>query len=311
MKYKDWSDWRVPCSSISNIMSRPKGANPVTHKESSRVAKLEAKDERTEQDDEFLERMRQKEQRFLNPELSETAIRLLVRRYAWEKYNKRVVSLDFGRSAVQKGNIMEDQAIEIVSGLDGLRYTKELCPINNDYLFGICDVFYAGHRKIIDVKASWNIYTFMPNLLTPVTQSYWYQMQGYMELYDADVAEVCYVLVNTPAHLISREREKFADKYMSGEITREKYEEAMEGLTYSFDYDKIPIKRRVIRQEIPRFPDVIPLIYNNVIKCRSWLNEFEKIHTLNKKIIIQPDLYVTKKEDDHSESDPTDPRSGD
>lgn len=311
MKYKDWSDWRVTCSSISEIMSRPRGANLPTKGELRKVDTISKKEELNESDVAYIDEIRRKEARFLDPELSATAIKHLIRRYSWEKYNKRVVSIDQARSATRKGNILEEEAIRIVSSLDKLTYKKEECVINNDYLIGICDVFHNGGRKIIDVKASWNIYTFMPNLLSTVSKSYWFQMQGYMELYDADVAEVCYVLVNTPPHLIALERSKMNDRYMMGEITREKYEEGMEGLDHSFDYDKIPLKRRVIRQEIARSKEIVPLIYRNVSKCREWLNGFERIHVANKKIIIPPDRYVKLQKDDNSEPDPTDPREGD
>jgi hypothetical protein len=309
MKYKDWSDWRVTCSGISEIMVRPQGAKPPTKSELKKIDAILNKEETTEADVLFLLQMEEKEARYKNPELSATAIKHLIRRYSWEKYNKRVVSIDYARSTARKGNIMEDEAIEIVSNLDKEKYVKEQGVIGNDYLNGVCDVFHTATRKIIDVKASWNIYTFMPNIITPITDNYWYQMQGYMEIYDADVAEVCHVLVNTPPHLIMRERERLADKYMTGEITKDKYDSGMEGLDHSFDYNKIPVKRRVIRQEILRHRDVIPLIYSNVNKCRLWLNEFEKIHILNKKIIIPPDKYVkSQKDEDNPEPDTADPR---
>lgn len=307
MKYKDWSDWRVTCSGISEIMVRPKGAKPPTEKQQKRIELLSGKEELNPSEASFLEEMRVKQDRFVDPELSVSAIKHLIRRYSWEKYNKRVVSIDQARSTTRKGNMMEEEAIAIVSALDKQQYSKEQCMVSNEYLLGICDVFHNGGRKIIDVKASWNIYTFMPNLINPVDTSYWYQMQGYMELYDADVAEVCYVLVNTPPHLIAREREKMADKYMTGEITKDKYDEGMTSLDHSFDYDKIPLKRRVIRQEISRYKEVLPLIYRNVDKCRLWLKEFEKIHILNHKIIIPPDKYVQPQKDDNSESDTPDP----
>lgn len=309
MKRKDWSDWRVACSGINEIMVRPKGATKVSDKEQSKIDAILKKPEVSAAETIFLDKMKKKEERFYNPELSVTAVKHLIRRYSWEKYNRRIASIDYARSSLRKGNILEDEAIQIVSSLDKQSYSKEKCAISNDYLTGVCDVFHAGSRKIVDVKASWNIYTFMPNMIEPVSSSYWYQMQGYMELYDADVAEVCYVLVNTPPHLIAAERSKLADKYMMGEITRDKYDEGMEGLDHSFDYNKIPLKRRVIRQEIARFKEVLPLIYRNVLKCRVWLNKFEKIHTLNRKIIIPPDKYVQpQKDDDNSESDSSDPR---
>lgn len=312
-KHKDWSDWRVLCSGISEIMVRPKGATPVTGKERARLEKLLQKEDPKDNEATFIEAMRAKDKRFKNPELSATAIKFLMRRYAWEKYNKRVVSIDAARTAAMKGQIMEAEAIEIISSIDKQKYVKECDIIKNDHLIGICDVFHGAGRKIIDVKANWNIYSFLPNHQNQIDSNYWYQMQGYMELYDADVAEVCFVLVNTPAHLIQRERERHADRFLTGEISKDKYIELMEGIGHSFNYNKIPIRKRVIRQIIPRHKPVMPLIYDRVAKCREWLNNFEEIHASNEKIIVLPDEYVGSyiQQEDNFEHNPSDPREDD
>jgi hypothetical protein len=302
MKLKDWSNWRVSCSGISEIMSRPKVPS-VTARERQRLDKINAKEDVTVDDEAFVDYIRAKQARFDDPELSVTATKHLIRKYSWEKYNRRVASIDFARSATRKGTILEEEAIEIVSTLDNQQYKKEQGIVGNEYIYGVCDVFHSTKRKIVDVKASWNIYSFMPNYISPVSVSYWYQMQGYMELYNADIAEVCYVLVNTPSHLITLERGKLADKYLTGEITKDKYDEGMEGLEHAFDYDKIPIKRRVIRQVIKRHSPTLPLIYSKVIKCRAWLSDFEKIHMNNHPIIISPDRYAKQGEEDNIELD--------
>lgn len=308
MKYKDWSDWKIACSCISEIMVRPKGAVPITTREQRRLSSLAEAKELADSDIEFMERMRLKDERFRDPELSTTAIKHLLRRYSWEKYNKRVASIDAAHSAAKKGNLLEEEAIEVISSIDKAKYRKEQGTLSNDFLLGVCDVFHADNRKIIDVKASWNIYTWMPNHITPVDIGYWFQMQGYMELYDADVAQVCYVLVNTPHHLVIREREKLSDRFLMGEISKEKFEDGMMGLSHAFDYNKIPIKRRVIRQTIHRHREIIPVIYSKVIKCREWLNEFERIHINNKEIIVEPERYVKYQKEDNPESDSADSR---
>jgi len=125
MKYKDWSDWRVPCASINEIMVRPKGVNPITLRERKKLETIAEKDELLDSDKEFVARMIAKDEKFKNPGLSSTAIKYLMSRYAWDRYNKRIASIDTARSATKKGNLMEDEAIEIVSGLDGHKYIKE------------------------------------------------------------------------------------------------------------------------------------------------------------------------------------------
>ena len=131
-----------------------------------------------------------------------------------------------------------------------------------------------------------------------------------MELYDVDYGEICFCLLNTPFDLVERERVKTLTKYVLGEIEREKFEEEMENLEISYNCDKIPLKRRVIRYRIDRCREIVPRIYSRVEKCREWLNDFERTHVLNKKIITLSEEYVHAKES-NPESDTADVREGD
>jgi hypothetical protein len=312
MKRKDWSKWKVACSGISQIMSRPRNAKPLTKNEQDKLNALILKTEPTDKEYAALEKLFAKDERSRNYELSSVAISYLTRRYAWEKYNKRLPQSGWQGSAVEKGNLLELEAIDILSKLDAKKYEKTNEKTENDYMIGVCDVIHPSKKKIIDVKTSWNINTFLPYQTRPIELSYWFQMQGYMELYDADEAEVCFVLVDTPPHLIEREREKITTRYMIGEINRDKYDDYMDSLSHAFTYNQIPIKRRVIRHVVPRFREIVKVIYGRVDKSRVWLNEFEDIHTKNQKIVLPADYYVkNQSKQDNSDADAGDFREGD
>jgi hypothetical protein len=305
MKYKDWSDFLAQCSGIGKIMSRPKDATHPPKKDVTRMNKIMLKEELSDEDNAFIQYYEARERRAADPELSSTAIKYLIGRYAWEKYGKRTPSYGFTSSPAEKGNRLELEAIEMLSQLDKKPYGKSMEKVKNDFLIGQCDVFHKPGRKIMDVKVSWNINKFLGYHESPLERTYWYQMQGYMELYDADEAEVCFVLVNTPQDLVIREKEKLNDKYLRGEITRDKYNDDSEILSFALNYNNMPLKRRVIRQKIERYKDIMPLIYNNVLKCRLWLNEFEKTHLLNKTLHTLPEHYINN----NAKEDNTDPDS--
>ena len=78
--------------------------------------------------------------------------------------------------------------------------------IENDYLVGRCDIFHPKDDKIIDTKISWNVNSFLKSRTSTLSAKYWYQMQGYMELYNVNNAEVVFLLLNTPPELIEREK---------------------------------------------------------------------------------------------------------
>lgn len=308
MKYKDWSEFKIWVSTIHDIVKPPKGVTPLTQKQLTTRERILNKVDLNDKDRGTLLFYEEKEKRFLNPELSQAAKKFLISRYGWHKYNKRVVPHGKSASPQAKGNELESDAIKILSQLDKTEYIKPDCLISNDYMYGRCDIY--SDKKIIDIKTSWNINTFLETTEVKLPSKYFYQMQGYMELYNIDVSEVCFVLLNTPIHLIDREIAKQTEKYVFGEITREKYEEEMQKCDMLFNYEKIPLKRRVIRFEVQRDKQVVEKVFQRVERCRVWLGEYERKHLSNKKIITSYKDYFNVKED-NTESDTTEPLSSD
>jgi hypothetical protein len=295
MKYKDWSTFKVSCTAISSVMSKPVNCRDLTPKQVITMSKILCKDEneRTDNDKRTFEILLAKSQRFLDPPLSESAKKYLLTRYSWEKYNKGTLSSNSEkRASLVKGNELETDAFKIVSLRDKIEYTSGDKFIYNDYIFGRCDIFSKENNRIVDTKISWGIHTYLPNHTTKLSAKHWFQMQGYMALYGISQAEVCYVLLNTPPHLLERERNRYTEKYLLGEIDSDNYEEAMEKCDLCYDYSKIPKKRKIITFIVKHEPEVLNMIYRKVIKCRDWLTEFDKIHTNNKKIVTSSDDYM-------------------
>lgn len=308
MKRKDWSGFLAQCSSISEIMTVPQSATPLTKSEKNKFDKLILNEELSPTEIATLERLTKKQERHNDPELSKTAIKHLVKRYAWEKYNKRTACMGIGRSSLAKGNELEEQAIEMISRLDKTKYVKSQERVTNDFLVGKCDVLSLSKTKIIEVKTVWSVGTFLPQSLYTLERRYWMQMQGYLDLHKMTYGQVCIVLLNTPPHLIERERARYTERYVFGEIDREKYDEEMEKLDLSFHYDKIPEKRRVIRFDVHACPEFIEKVYRTVEKCRIWLNEFEYYHLTNKTMSTSYDDYKKKNSaEDNPETDSADP----
>jgi len=129
------------------------------------------------------------------------------------------------------------------------------------------------------------------------------QMQAYLELYNLEFGEVCWVLLNTPPFLLERERTKFTEKYMTGEIDAEKFEENMERLDLNYDYSIIPNKRKIITFTVTRERGFMEKVYQKVKKCREYMAEFDKIHSDNKKIITLSEKYAANFQEDNPESD--------
>ena len=308
MKYKIWDDFKVHCSGISRIMTRPKtGFNDLTQKDRVKLASLVDKEEKTEADLAQIEFFAQKRANFLNPPLSESAKSYLIERYGAEKYNIRRASAG-GRQkpTVTKGVALENEGIELVKFIDKIQYHQPDCPISNDYMSGMCDILCYENKRIIDIKTSWNAANFMGNRRSSkLAFQQWCQIQGYMELYDINDGQVCHVLVNTPPHLIDQEKINLFRRYTFGEITRDTYDEEIEKYDSLFDYGKIPINKRIIRFDVKRFPEFAPMVARKVDMCREWLNAFERTFLLNKNIVTSASDYlnVQVSEENSPESD--------
>jgi hypothetical protein len=297
----------VSCTGIKPIMTRPKYCTDLTDKQRERLTNLSSKPELNDKELKEVSILKEKVARFNDSELSESAKKYLLRRFSWEKYNMGTIPSE-QKLCVVKGNDLEAEAVEIIRQMDKVQYERPSDFINNGYIFGKCDIFGGGSRKVVDIKVSWSIHNFIDNHISKLNEKHWWQMQGYMELYNMDFAEVKIVLLNTPHHLLEKERGRTEERYLLGEIDREKFDEQMENLDLCYDYSKISKKRKVITYKMKRDRDAMQLVYRKIGKCRLWLSEFDSIHMTNRKIVSLKEDYAITAKEDYAESDPSDTR---
>lgn len=149
------------------------------------------------------------------PQLSDTA-KAMVRK-VWLR-NEKNIHITINSKYLDKGLIQEEESISLISELDNVLYSKNEERIENEYFTGECDIKkdFNKLRKIIDAKTCWSADTFMeskPSLDNIV------QGQIYMELYDADEFELKFCLIDTPEHLIQREKDFVKRKYFDGDMS--------------------------------------------------------------------------------------------
>lgn len=107
---------------------------------------------------------------------------------------------------MEKGIIVEDQAIELYNSVFFTNYKKNTERKTNDWLTGECDIFTGD--KIIDIKSSWSLPTFPATAEEGRDKGYEWQLRAYMMLWNVDEAEIAYCMVNTPDELIKFEQEE-------------------------------------------------------------------------------------------------------
>ena len=132
---------------------------------------------------------------------------------------------------MDKGIECEQDSIDLYNEVFFKSYQKNEVRMNNAYITGECDI--DTGEKIIDIKSSWDWDTF-PKLSEQIkAPDYEWQLRGYMWLYDRDVSQLAYCLVDTPQHLLSA-----FDDYNKHEVSHIDAELRVTTLDFTRDTEK-------------------------------------------------------------------------
>ena len=112
-----------------------------------------------------------------------------------------------GNQYTQKGNLLEDLAIEMSGKMRLRNYQKHVGRVENELITGECDVLDLKNKLIIDTKCTWDIGThpfFADEAMEKVKKAgYDVQMQAYMWLYACEVANIDFWLFPCPPELLN------------------------------------------------------------------------------------------------------------
>ena len=116
----------------------------------------------------------------------------------WIKEQIYGVNKEISNKYITKGNEMEDQAIDAAISWLNLDWNmKNEEYFNDDFFQGTPDLIYPDF--IIDIKNSWDCWTFPLFEEEIPTKDYFYQLQVYMHLTGRKKAKLVYVLLDTPS----------------------------------------------------------------------------------------------------------------
>lgn len=223
--------------------------------------------------------------------LSETAKTHLIDVFVSNKYGRNT---DVSNKYIQKGLLVEEDSITLFSRVTKKFYLKNEVSLSNDFIKGTPDLFEGESIKkanhIIDIKSSYDIFTFFRNLNNDLNNLYWWQVQGYMDLTGADVATVAYCLVDTPEVIINDEKRRLLWKMGVATEDNSDYINACEELDRLLTYKDIPIEERLIEFVVERDQEAIDKMHNKVIKGRAYLKEIESNmpQTSNIELLTKP-----------------------
>lgn len=161
---------------------------------------------------------------------------------------------------LEKGNIAEEDSLELLSQVDGIEYWKNDEEIENDYLIGFPDNVLNCVR---DTKSNYDFFTFKKAELSTL---YSWQIKGYTwillsrgELIER-TGELCYCLVNSPAHRIDAEKKSMWFAMGQPDYTEERWIKSASQLELNHIYDIVKFK-----EEFPNY-DLINKTWRDIPK---------------------------------------------
>jgi len=182
-------------------------------------------------------------------------------------YNRRK---EFTSKYTNKGNEMEDNNIDFVADVLGFgMLVKNEQYFENDFLTGTPDIILPN--EIIDIKSSWDCFTFPLYDSELENKDYYWQMQGYMSLTGKSAAKVIYVLSDTPQHMIQKEAYWYCKQNGYEDLDIEIYNDFLKKMTYKDIPNELKIKTFVVE----RSESDIDLIEKRVVESRIFINKIK------------------------------------
>lgn len=197
-----FSDYKFHPSSLGDLMTN---LNSITEKQIEKLNELKVRQEEGRLTDRMavdLQALQKKldDQETVLSTLPKGAISKLDEIY-WEVVWDRKTVID--SRYMEKGNMVEQDSLNMLSRADKKFYKKNTDYHSNDYLVGCPDTF--TDVKVIDVKSSWDHNTFEKAVLTSL---YEWQIKGYMWILKKKYGELVYCLVNAPGYMLTKEIER-------------------------------------------------------------------------------------------------------
>lgn len=195
-------------------------------------------------------------------ELSETTKSALLEIWIEEVFGRKKI---IDNKYMTKGTVVESDSLELVSKVTGRPLFKNKTTYENEWLVGTPDVV----SPLIDIKSSWDIWTFFAQDEKKANKAYYWQLAGYGQLTGGSEAELIFTLVTTPEEIINDELYKLQFK-----VGEDRAQEAR----VNFEFEDIDPK---LRMKTFKFEFSLEDFDKMISKEREWR---EYLATLDKEI---------------------------
>lgn len=202
-----------------------------------------------------------------NPELPE-GVKSYCQKWIKEQlYDRRK---NFTNRYLEKGIQCEDGAIEYSSSVFGWNGVKNDEWFEDEFMQGTPDIILEETSHVIDIKNSYDCFSFPLFDEKIPTKGYEDQLQVYLHLTGHKSATLCYVLMDAPLDIMKEEMRRLSWKEGSqGLITDELYQKVKEQMTYS----NLPDELRLKTFTVERNDFLIEKLKQRVLLCREYIKK--------------------------------------
>jgi len=207
--------------------------------------------------------------------LGETCKAYLLECYIESVYGRKK---EFKNKYIEKGLAVEEGSLTLYSRCTKTFYKKNTEHLSNGFVCGTPDII--TDNEVIDIKSSWDIFTYFGVFHKPVNKDYIYQLQTYMALTGKKSAKLVYCLVDTPEPLINDAKFYLAkDMGVIDNQAHPAYIEACKQIEKEMTFGDIEMKDRYVEFLIPYKADLMDAVYERIALCRNFMNELFKSKT--------------------------------
>jgi hypothetical protein len=200
--------------------------------------------------------------------LGETCKAHLLECWIAETYDRHK---DIKNKYITKGLEVEEDSITLYSRARKKLLIKNEETLSNEFIVGTPDLIHEN--SVVDIKSSWDIFTFYGVMHKPLNKDYGWQISAYCELLQKESGLLAYCLVNTPEQLINDAKRKLAwDMGVIDPDANELYQQGCERLEKEMIFDDIPFEKRYIEFAIVRTDFPMEKAYQRVKECREFMN---------------------------------------
>lgn len=263
MRKIDGNRFKIRCSAIGQIMSGEIGLTV-----NQLLTLIELQDKKTALTDKQETTLSNLITKRDNPELPQGVKKFCKDWLISQLYEKNKT---FSSKYCTKGVNCESDSIDFINEKLNLFAEKNEIDFNNEFFTGTPDI--VLNNMVIDIKNSWDCFTFPLFENEPPKIDYIYQLQGYMALTERKKAMLIYTLMDAPEFIIEQESWHRCRANGENELTAEIYENVKEEMSYS-NIEDVALRMQVYEFDFDQ--KTVNEIIERVKLCRSYIDYLQK-----------------------------------